>query len=477
MQTNSKTGICLLMQMDKGMSMTVLLTILLSLLVTVGCRKNEQPPSQNLDLQLVADNFVSPVVLLESPDSTHRLFVVDQVGKVWILDASGKRLLRPFIDISSKIVPLVSGYDERGLLGMAFHPDFKTNGKFYLFYTAPPPTASPSRDSSTAQPTIWNNMSRVSEFQVSAANPNQALLNSERIILEELHPQSNNNGGTIAFGPDGYLYISIGDGGNQNDIGPGHEKDWYHANAGGNGQDIEANLMGDILRIDINGSGNNQNYSIPPSNPFVGTAGRDEIYAYGFRNPYRFSFDKGDMQSLYVADVGQSLYEEINRVVKGGNYGWNVREGTYCFNAADETKTLTTCPDRDTFNNLLLDPVIEMRHLTNPAGGETVAIVGGFVYRGQDIPDLDGWYIFGGLSASARSPEGQIFLTSPSSSISDWPFQKITFASYSNNIGYWLKGFGQDLRGEIYILASKSFGPSSNSGKVFKLVVTGGSNA
>ena len=137
----------------------------------------------------------------------------------------------------------------------------------------------------------------------------------------------NHNGGDLHFGPDGFLYIAIGDGGNSDDVGNGHVPDWYTVNAGGNGQDNYANLQGNILRIDVNGSP----YSVPPDNPFVGTAARPEIYAFGFRNPFRFSFDMGGTHQLLVGDVGQSLYEEIDLVTKGGNYGWNVKEGTALF--------------------------------------------------------------------------------------------------------------------------------------------------
>ena len=233
----------------------VLLCLFLVLLN--GCKKSFKPDIQNdnlaqsqrnninlansrdLDLQLVVDNLVSPVTLLEAPDASHRLFVVDQVGQIWIIDASGHKMQQPFIDVSSEMVSLKPFYDERGLLGLAFHPNFKQNGKFYLFYTAPPPPGGPTVDAgNTGLPKKWNNTTRISEFKVSASNANMADMSSERIILEEPHPQSNHNGGTIAFGPDGYLYISIGDGGNKNDIGPGHVEDWYPVNAGGNGRTL-----------------------------------------------------------------------------------------------------------------------------------------------------------------------------------------------------------------------------------------------
>ena len=458
---------------------------LLGLFVVMGCKKMDTavPESQSsaqrktnglnlakeVDLQLVANNFVSPVALAEAPDNSHRLFVVDQVGKIWIIDANGNTMPQPFIDVSSKLVTLMPFFDERGLLGLAFHPNFKTNGKFYLFYTAPPPPGGPTVETgNTGLPMTWNNLTRISEFKVSS-NPNQADVNSEKVILEEPHPQFNHNGGTIAFGSDGYLYISIGDGGNKNDIGPGHVEDWYTVNAGGNGQDIEANLLGNILRIDVNGASGGKNYAIPSDNPFVGKRGLDEIYAYGFRNPYRFSFDMSGSRRLFVGDAGQNLYEEVSVVTKGGNYGWNVKEATHCFNAADEFTELSSCPDVDAFGNPLIDPVIELKNAGNPQGGITIAVIGGNVYRGHSIPGLQGKYIFGSFTGGGQGPAGQIFASNPAGP-GLWSFEKLPLKSFPDNLGQFLKGFGQDLSGEIYALTSTLLGPTGNSGSVYKLV-------
>ena len=252
--------------------MTWVAILLGTLFLFQGCRKlidifdpdHEEPP-RALDIKLIADNFSSPIGLVAVPDNTNRLFVIDQVGKIWIINPGGNKLPTPFLDISSKLVSLNPNGDERGLLGLAFHPNYKTNGRFFVYYNAPPRSGGP-------QPGVnWNNLSRIVEYRVSAANPNEADLSSERAILELDDPQGNHNGGTLAFGPtDGYLYISIGDGGAANDVAPGHVEDWYEANAGGNGQDIESNLFGNILRIDVN-SGNP--YTIPNNNPFVGKVG------------------------------------------------------------------------------------------------------------------------------------------------------------------------------------------------------------
>ena len=429
--------------------------------------------AKDLDLKLVADNFVSPVAMADAPDNTKRLFVVDQVGKVWIIDKDGNKLPQPFLDISNRMVTLQTFYDERGLLSLAFHPHFKANGKFYVFYTAPPPPGGPTQQTgNTGLPMTWDNTTRVSEFKVSASNANLADMSSERIILNEPHPQFNHNGGTIAFGDDGFLYISIGDGGNKNDIGPGHVEDWYALNAGGNGQDIEQNLMGDILRIDVNTSSDGKNYGIPWDNPFVGKPGRDEIYAYGFRNPYRFSFDMGGSKRLFAGDAGQNLYEEISVVKKGGNYGWNVKEATHCFNAANELMEFPDCVDFDIFGNRLINPVIQLRNASHPGGnGITVTVIGGYVYRGNKVPGLQGKYVFGSFSGSGDVASGEIFVTKGGGGQSGlWSFSKLSLKSFPGHLGQFLKGFGQDLNGEIYALTTVELGPTGNTGKVYKLV-------
>ena len=440
-----------------------LLLLLCSVLAFQSCKKRDfnPPPVGAYDLKLVADGFTSPLVVTEPPDGTHRLFVADQTGKVWIMDAAGNKMASPFVDVSSRLPANFSPfYDERGLLGFAFHPNFKNNGKFYLFYTIPP------------RVDAWNNVSRISEFRVSASDPNKADMSSEKIILEEDHPQMNHDGGTIEFGPDGYLYISIGDGGNADDVGLGHVEDWYKVNEGGNGQDIEHNLMGNILRIDVNSTWGKKNYGIPADNPFDGTNGRAEIYAYGFRNPYRFSFDMGGDHKLYAGDAGQSLYEEIDIVKKGGNYGWNVKEGTHCFNTDNDLEVRDACPMEDSAGNALLDPIIEMPNYANPKGGIATAIVGGNVYRGKSIPFLYGKYIFGALSTDDEEAAGKLYLGKPSAS-GLWSFEALELKSFPDDLGQFLKSFGQDQSGEIYVMTSSQIGPQGTTGKVYKLVITG----
>ena len=305
--------------------------LLLAAVVGLGwtaCDEDEViPPVGNevLDVELVAEGLTAPGLLREAPDGSGRLFVVDQAGLIRVIDADGTLLPEPFLDVRSRMVTLNAGFDERGLLGLDFHPDYATNGRFYVYYSAPLRAGAPA---------AFNHTSHVSEFTVSS-DPNVADAGSEEVLLQVDQPQFNHNAGTVAFGPDGYLYISLGDGGGGDDTGVGHV-------AGGNGQDIESNLLGSILRIDVDGG---DPYAIPADNPFVGEDGLDEIYAYGVRNPYRFSFDMGGSNDLLVGDAGQELYEEVSLVELGGNYGWNVKEGTHCFDPDDPTNPPADCPD------------------------------------------------------------------------------------------------------------------------------------
>jgi glucose/arabinose dehydrogenase len=265
----------------------------------------------SIRLQRVADGLVAPIQLTAPEDGTGRRFVVDQIGVVRILTRQGRLLPEPFLDVREQIVKLEDGYDERGLLGLAFHPRFAQNGRFYAYYSVP---------LQPAMPDTFDHANRLVEFRVSTTDPNRADPRSGRILLKLPWPYSNHNGGTLAFGPDGYLYVAMGDGGNRDDQGLGHVPDWYDRNVGGNGQDTEQNLLGSILRIDVDGSQLGKAYAIPPDNPFVGRAGLDEIWAYGFRNPFRIAFD-AQTGALFASDAGQNLYEEIDLVVKGGNYG------------------------------------------------------------------------------------------------------------------------------------------------------------
>jgi glucose/arabinose dehydrogenase len=409
-----------------------------------------------ISVEVAASGLVSPIQLVQPPGNDPRRYIVDQIGVVRVLNADGTLQAAPWLDVRSRMTPLTTNGDERGLLSLAFHPSFASNGRLYVFYTAPLRPGAPAG---------FNHTNVISEFRVvgDAASVNLA---TERVILQVHHPQANHNGGTVAFGPDGYLYISIGDGGSSSDVGVGHVNDWYAANAGGNGQDIEQNLLGSILRIDVD---RGDPYAIPGDNPFVNEPGLDEIWAYGFRNPYRIAFDPGGSRILLAGDAGQALWEEVSRVVKGGNFGWNVREGTHCFNASAPTSMPASCPDTDpTTGEPLRSPVIEFAHSTNPAGGGlAVTVVGGHVYRGQTVQALRGMYVFGGFGSTFTQPSGRLWAAQPRTS-GLWTMQELLING-TQPLGSFVKGFGQDRAGEVYVMATQVIGPNGTTGRVLRI--------
>ncbi len=413
-------------------------------------------------LQQVASGFASPVTLAAPNDGTGRLFVVDQVGLIYVIDSSDNLSETPFLDLRSKLVNLDGNYDERGLLGLAFHPKYAENGRFFVYYSAP---------AKGILPLGWNHTSVIAEFQVSADNPNQADPNSEKIIMQVNEPQANHNSGAITFGPDGYLYIPLGDGGNADDVGVGHANDWYDINKGGNGQDLESNPLGSILRIDID---KGDPYSVPTDNPNL-SENYPETWAYGFRNPYRIAFDPGGTHELFVGDAGQDLWEEVSIVQAGGNFGWNVKEGTHCFSTAnpDTPDVITSCPAEDPQGQPLIDPIIEFPNSDNPNGGLGATVIGGVVYRGSALPAWEGRYIFGQWSLSGRSPSGSLFVaTRPADGASGmWSFEPVQIAGLNgSSLGAFLLGFGQDTAGEVYVLTSSRTGPGGTSGVVYRVI-------
>src|SRR6266498_5938462 len=300
-----------------------------------GCSRLENR-SPRVGLELVADGYTSPVALIDSKDGSLRLFVVDQTGLIWII-SKGERIEKPFLDLRKRVVELNSFYAERGLLGLAFHPDYITNGHFYVSYSAPLQEGS--------SPAEWDHTTYISEFTVSSTDPNQADSASERVLLAIDKPGYNYEAGHLAFGPDGYLYISTGD----------SVRD-PAAEAGKYAQDTSS-LLGKILCIDVNGRADSGGeYTIPSDNPFIAGGGRPEVFAYGFRNPYRFSFDISDSSKrprLFVADVGQAMMEEVDLVIAGGNYGWSIQEGRTCFNPQNWAQPLESCITKG-----LSDPII-----------------------------------------------------------------------------------------------------------------------
>jgi len=390
--------------------------------------------ADTLAARRVASGFTSPLGL-EIPQPGRR-FVVDQVGQVY-LQEEGSLNEEPFLDVTDRMVS-IGGFSEQGLLGLAFHPEFDDNGRFFVRYSAP------SREGT---PDDYSHTFVLSEFSAdpggSTADPD-----SERTILEIPEPQANHNAGAIAFGPDGYLYVAVGDGGAGDDQGTGHVDDWYDAVGGGNGQDVTENLLGSILRIDVDGQDEGRNYAIPSDNPLVGADGLDEHYAWGFRNPWRMSF--GPDGRLFVGDVGQGAWEEVSVVESGGNYGWNVREGTHCFGA-------DSCPSESPRGRPLRDPVIEYPHGGEPVSG--VSVIGGYLYGGDELSAFEGQYVFadwqaqGRLFAAREADEGL------------WETRVVDVES-DESFGPSVLSFGRNPDGELFVC---TVGRSGGSGAVFRL--------
>jgi glucose/arabinose dehydrogenase len=380
----------------------------------------------------VASNLVSPTVLTHAHDGSGRLFIADQTGQIRIVDNTGNLLATPFLDVSNKMVSLMPGYDERGLLGLVFHPGYSTNGRFFIYYVAPPPD------------TNFDSTAVLSEFKVSAGDPNLADTNSERVLLTINEPESNNKGADLVFGPDGFLYLGPGDGGGEGD---------QHG-TNGNGQ-ILTTLLGKILRIDVD---HGNPYAIPADNPFVNTNGAmPEIYAYGLRNPRRFSFDREGTNEGFIADVGQNLWEEIDVMRKGANYGWRILEGKHVFE-------FTTATALNVDVKTLDYPIYEYGH--GPSG---VAIIGGYVYRGTNYTDMVGQYVFGDFSTSFGQPDGQLYYLSQTR---PGIWERFSFQLWPDNarLGRFVKGFGEDEVGEIYLLSTTNLGPKGLTGDVRRLM-------
>lgn len=402
----------------------------------------------NISTEIVAEGLVSPVQLT-APEGDDRRFVVDRVGMIYILNAEDEMVEAPFLDISDRVVELQEDFDERGLLGLAFHPNYAENGHFYVYYSAPLRESAPDN---------WDHTARVSEFTVSEDGPNRADLNSERVLLEIDQPQFNHNGGALAFSPeDGYLYIALGDGGAADDVALGHPPI-------GHGQDITS-MLGNILRIDVDRGW--PGYAVPQDNPLVGREGHDEIYAWGWRNPWRMSFDRGGDHSLFVATNGQNLWEAVYRVDQPGNYGWNLLEGTHCFDPQLPNESPEECTRVGANGEPLHLPVIEYPHLANQ-GDNAVAgasVIGGYVYRGEGMPGLEGRYIFGDWSSDFAEPRGQILMATLTNTPGAlWSLEQIA------QLDAYVLGFGEDSSGELYALTTESTGPTGTTGKVHRLV-------
>jgi glucose/arabinose dehydrogenase len=353
------------------------------------------PSAASVKLTAVATGLSSPVFVTSPNDGTHRLFIVQKTGSIRVLQ-NGSLQSGSFLNITSA----VSRGSEQGLLGLAFHPSFKTNRKYYVDYTD------------------LNGNTVIREYKASATSPNRTQAGSGRTILRITQPYANHNGGMLAFGPDGYLYIGMGDGGSGGDPG--------------NRAQSLSSLLGKILRIDINGTSGTRQYRIPSTNPYVGRTGLDEIWQRGLRNPWRFSFDRAT-GNLWIGDVGQDRFEEVDRALRtstgagrGANWGWRVMEGFHCYNPA------TGC---STSGKRL--PLLEYSHSTN----SRCAITGGYVYRGTSIPALAGWYVFGDYCSGEVLAVSNIAASRPT---------PVTL--FGTGSGRMVSSFGQDWAGELYVV-------------------------
>ncbi|RJT05471.1 PQQ-dependent sugar dehydrogenase [Halococcus sp. IIIV-5B] len=411
---------------------------------------------------VVDGGLTAPLAFEVPPERRGRYYVVDRVGQVYLADDDGLRE-EPFIDVSDQLTEITA---EMGLLGLAFHPDFAENRKFYLRYSAP------SREGT---PEEFDHTEVLAEFTASddgtSADPD-----SERTVMEIPSPYDTHNSGAVAFGPeDGYLYMGMGDGGGGYDMGIGHVADWYERfggtsgpNVTGNGQDVTDNLLGSVLRIDVDAQDGEKAYGIPEDNPLVGQEGLDEHYAWGFRNPWRMGFSNG---KLFVGDVGQELYEEVNVVEKGGNYGWNVREGSHCFEPKSQTtpdSCPTSTPDDVRGGEPLIDPIIDYPH-THEGESVGTAVIGGYVYDNDAIPGLTGDYVFGDYltTKGEEGTTGRLFAGIRSDD--EWSIEEIRVEnSDTGRIGASVLGFGRDNRGRLYVLTTAQPG-EGDTGSVYRL--------
>ena len=430
-----------------------------------------------LFLQPIATNLAAPDYAISPPGDTSRLFVVEQNGLLRIIQ-NGILLPTPALDIQSRVQPpLVASNpnDERGLLGLAFHPGFTNPASpgyqtLYTYNSEPLGTGATYAAPNGAAQTYKNVFN---EWKISSANTNVVDPASRREVISFGKNAGNHNGGTCTFGPDNYLYLALGDGGNANDVGASHLA------PGGNAQNLSTPL-GKMLRFDpLNpaltaGSPDpvspNGQYRIPTGNPFQGAGQVPEIYAYGLRNPYRFAFDRvtGD---LIEGDVGQNNIEEINRIVRGGNYGWAIKEGDFLFNMTNGTVGAPPGNRSVGFPSGLIDPISGPLGTLEYDHNEGISITGGFVYRGTAIPELAGKYIFGDL-ALVTTPvrvNGRLFYAD----LQTGQIKAFSWAQFGGGAilpnGLTVHGFGQDAAGELYALVTNT-SANGTGGVVYKLV-------
>ncbi|XP_076729268.1 HHIP-like protein 2 [Callospermophilus lateralis] len=392
-----------------------------------------------LCLAEVANGLRNPVSMVHAGDGTHRFFVAEQVGVVWVYLPDGSRLEQPFLDLKSIVLTTPWIGDERGFLGLAFHPQFRRNRKFYIYYSC------------LGKKKVEK--IRISEMKVSQADPNKADPKSERVILEIEEPASNHNGGQLLFGLDGYMYIFTGDGGQAGDP----------FGKFGNAQN-KSSLLGKVLRIDVNGADSDgKRYRVPLDNPFVSEPGaHPAIYAYGIRNMWRCAVDRGDPITrqgrgrMFCGDVGQNRFEEVDLIVKGGNYGWRAKEGFECY-------------DKNLCHNASLDDILPIYAYGHAVGK---SVTGGYVYRGCESPNLNGLYIFGDFMS------GRLMALQEDRKTQKWKKRDICLGSTSScafpglisTYSKFIISFAEDEAGELYFLATSYPSAYAPHGSIYKFV-------
>lgn len=416
----------------------------------------------------VATGLGAPDYGISAPGAPDRLYVVDQSGLLRVID-HGVLLPDPALDMRARVSPPFNpgnANDERGFLGLAFHPDFATPGRagtgtLYTYSSEPIP-AGGAPTYAAPNGAVQNYKLVVNEWKMSGGVVDPA---SRREVISFGKNAGNHNGGTITFGTDGYLYLGLGDGGNANDTGPSHLE------PGGNAQNLSTPL-GKMLRIDplapalTPGSADavsaNGQYRIPATNPFQGPGQVPEVYAYGFRNPYRFAVDRPDLGGngqIIVADVGQNTIEEIDRLEIGGNFGWAIKEGDFLFDRATGTVGARS-PGSPAG---LIDPISGPLGTLEYDHGDGISITGGFVYRGSAIPELYGMYVFGDLAIRNAPPrvDGRLFYADLETGLIQ-EFLLPQFATGQLPDGLTVHGFGEDGFGELYAMVTNT--PANGTG-------------
>jgi len=421
--------------------------------------------AQNLKLQLLAQDLTAPVHLEELPDNSGRLLIVQQDGLVKVMLPDGSILPEPFLDLRSRMFTLQNDFEERGLLGFALHPQFARNGRFFVSYSAP------LRDSA---PQNWNHTRRVSEFTSKPNSVSAVDLSTERALLIQDWPSRKHNGGGLAFGPDGMLFIGLGDSGASHGFGKSVIWDAFNVPAEGLLWDLMAqdkhSLYGKILRIDVDHG--YPGYAIPQGNPFNASLGRPEIWAWGFRNPYRMAFDRNGSGDLYVTAIAETLWEATYKVKRPGNFGWPLMEASHCVDRLQPRKPPTQCQRQGAGGEPLQMPVVEYANMqvNHPDSslnikGVGTAVTGVRMYRGSAIPLLQGKLVLADWSASFKQASGQLFIATPQQ-LADklWPLEKVM------QLDSRIISLAEDRNGEIYVLTHEGMGPFGNTGKVFRLV-------